>query len=127
MSVLPEFNLFGELSPPPPAPRPSYAPVYQAYERAGGKLDRFARAALGQQARKCVKDGHTMEKVSSAAGKLAREGSYPAYLGRTVREMPEPCVNGVARARLTQQQLQRCPCSSCAQWHTLRVTTPLEV
>lgn len=127
MTALPEFNLFGEPTPPPPPPKPSYAIVYQAYERAGGRLDKFSRGVLGQQARKLVKDGHPMEKVASAASKLGREGSFPAYLGKTLREMPEPCVNGAARARLTQAQLSSCRCESCAEWHELRVGRPLEL
>lgn len=127
MSALPEFNLFGEPTPPPPPPKPSFAAVYEAYARAGGRLDKLGRAALGQQARKLVGEGYAMEKVAAAAGQLARAGSFPAFLGRTLREMPETCVNGEARARLTQAQLARCPCASCAKWHQLRGGQPLEL
>jgi hypothetical protein len=74
-----------------------------------------------------VKDGYPMNRVVAAAGELARAGSFPAFLGRTLREMPEPCVNGSARARLTQAQLGRCPCASCAKWLQLRAGQPLEM
>lgn len=100
--------------------------MYEAYAKAGGKLDAFARKALGQQARKLVTgDGFPIEQVAKAAGELARSGNSAAFLGKTVREMPQPCVNGSARARLTQGQLQRCPCASCAEWYRLREGQPL--
>lgn len=127
MSVLPEFNLFGERTPPPPPPKLSFAPVYQAYELAGGRLDKAGRSALGQQARKLVADGFTIERVAKAAGALGQAGNFPAFLGRTLREMPEPCLNGEARSRLTQAQLASCACASCVKWHALRAGQPLEL
>lgn len=127
MTALPEFNLFGEATPPPEPPKPSYAPVYQAYERAGGRLDKRARSVLGQQARRLVADGYPIEQVAKAAGTLGREGNFPARLSRIIREQPQPCVNGAARARLTQAQLARCSCVSCAEWHQLRAGQPLEL
>jgi hypothetical protein len=106
----------------------SFGPVYEAYAKAGGKLDGFARRALGQQARKLVtSDGYPIEQVAQAAGELARKGNSAAYLGRVVREMPQPCVNGSARSRLTQAQLARCSCESCREWHELRAGQPLEL
>lgn len=127
LSVLPDFDLFGEAVRPPPPPKVSLAPVYHAYERAGGRLDKWGRAALGQQARKLVKDGFPLEKITRAAEQIARAGTIPAYLGKTLREMPTMCVNGEARARLSQAQLGRCPCASCAQWHQLRGARPLSL
>ena len=127
MTALPEFNLFGERTPPPPPPKPSYAPVYQAYALAGGKLDKTQRQALGQQARKLVGEGYPIEQVARAAGQLGRDGNFPAFLGRTLREMPKPCTNGEARSRLTQQQLQSCSCESCKEWAELRAGRPLEL
>lgn len=96
-----------------------------AYETAGGKLDKLSRTVLGQQARRLVADGFPMEKVARAAGELGRGGNFPALLGKALREMPEPCVNGEARSRLTQEQLARCACASCAEWHQLRAGQPL--
>lgn len=125
MSALPEFNLFGERTPPPAPPKPSFSIVYDAYSRAGGKLNKFERQVLGQQARKLVSDGFPIEQVAKAASQLGASGDFPAYLGRTLREMPEPCVNGEARSRLTQEQLSRCSCANCAKWLTLRNAKPL--
>jgi len=127
LSVLPEFNLFGEAVPPPPPPKPSYASVYLAYERGGSKLDKWGRNVLGQQAKRLVSEGHSIEQVARAAGDLSREGNSPALLGRVFRERPEPCVNGDARARLTQEQLQGCSCMKCRTWAELRAGRPLEL
>jgi hypothetical protein len=128
LTALPEFNLFGERTPPPPPPKLSFAPVYEAYARAGGTLNRMAKAALGQQAKKLTSfDGYPIEQVARAAGELGRTGVSPSYLGRTVREMPEPCTNGSSRARLTQAQLASCSCSGCREWHQLRGEQPLEL
>jgi hypothetical protein len=68
-----------------------------------------------------------MEQVAKAAGALGRAGNFPAFLGRTLREMPEPCVNGSARARLTQAQLASCACANCARWLHLREGQPLQI
>lgn len=127
MPVLPEFNLFGEAVPPPPPPKPSYATVYLAYERGGMKLDKWGRNVLGQQAKRLVSEGRPIEQVAQAAGELSRAGSSPAKLERYIREMPERCVNGEARARLTQGQLQGCPCAKCRTWAELRAGRPLEL
>lgn len=127
MTALPEFNLFGERTPPPPPPKTSYAQVFQAYVQAGGRLDKVQRQALGQQARKLVGQGYPIEQVVKAAGQLGREGSFPAFLGRTLREMPEPCKNGEARSRLTLPQLKSCRCASCQEWAELRAGRPLEL
>lgn len=101
--------------------------MYEAYERAGGRLDKTGRAALGQQARKLHGDGYPIEQIARAAGELGRAGNFPVFLGRAVREMPEPCVNGSARARLTQAQLRSCPCASCVKWSKMREGQPLEL
>ena len=128
LSALPEFNLFGEKSPPPPPPKIGLGPVYDSFSKAGGNLNTFARRALGQQARKLVTvDGFAIEQVAKAAGELGRTRESPSYLGRVVRAMPQPCVNGAARSRLTQAQLERCACASCAEWHKLRTGQPLEL
>lgn len=127
MTCLPEFNLFGEATPPPPPPKPNFRPVYQAYELAGGRLDKVGRNMLGQQARRLVADGYPIEQVTRAAGELGRSGNYPVFLGRMVREMPEPCSNGEQRARLTQEQLASCPCASCKRWLELRKDQPLRI
>lgn len=125
--ALPEYNLFGELTPPQAPPRPSYAEVYQAYERGGGRLDKVARNVLGQQARRLLGEGHQMCDIASAASELGRDGKFPAFLGRVLRERPIPCVNGAARLRLTREQLARCTCPSCKEWADLRAEHPLEI
>jgi hypothetical protein len=128
LTALPEFNLFGERTPPPPPPKTSFVPVYEAFARGGGKLDNFTRQVLGRQARKLIaSDGYPIAQVAQAAGEMGRNGTAAAYLGRTVRDMPEPCVNGSARARLTQGQLRRCPCAKCTEWAKLREGQPLEL
>jgi len=127
VTALPEFNLFGERTPPPPPPKLSYAPVYEAFAEAGGKLDVWGRKALGQQARKLVSDGWPIEQVVRAARQCGSDGNAAVFLGRTMREMPEQCVNGEARARLTQEQLAKCSCAACAKWAQLRAGQPLDL
>lgn len=122
--ALPEFNLFGDATPPPPVKYP-VGDVYHAYTRAGGKLTPCAKRALGQQARILLAEGKPLAVVVKVAREMGRDGTFAGHLGRLVREVPEPCVNGSARARLTLSQLERCPCAACAEWAAARQEQPL--
>ena len=117
--ALPEFNLWGDPTPPQPVRQP-VGDVYDAYKRGGGDLTPCAKRALGQQARILLAEGRPLALVVKVAREMGRDGTFTAHLGRLVRERPEPCSNGTARSRLTLPQLERCSCRACSEWADAR-------